>query len=141
MPRPQAEPDRRQDQSHRQWHYISSQLLQRHIHEHDVRQYHLKRRIGQKRHLLGGSTGNLIEENSIGGNTNGLLIQANASGNLIRLNVIAGNPPSQFSKDYGAIGWDVKDEATSNAERNTFDRNWCISYAGPHLRQLLISGD
>ncbi len=80
--------------------------------------------------LIAGSTGNLIEENSIGGNTNGLLIQASASGNVIRLNVIAGNPPSQFSKDYGAIGWDVKDEATSNSERNTFDRNWCISYAG-----------
>jgi Periplasmic copper-binding protein (NosD) len=81
--------------------------------------------------LIAGSTGNLIEENSIGGNTNGLLIQATSTGNLIRLNVIAGNPPSQISKDYGGIGWDVKDEATTNGERNTFDRNWCISYAGP----------
>ena len=59
--------------------------------------------------LIGNSSGNLIEDNSIGGNANGLLLQANTHSNLIRLNVIAGNPPSQFSKDYGAsIGADVR---------------------------------
>ena len=82
--------------------------------------------------LIGNSSGNLIEDNSIGGNANGLLLQPNTSGNLIRLNVIAGNPPAQFSKDYGAaIGADVKDEATANGARNTFDRNWCVTYLGP----------
>ena len=82
--------------------------------------------------LIGNSSGNLIEDNSIGGNGNGVLLQANTSGNLIRLNVMAGNPPSQFSKDYGAsIGADVKDEATTNGARNTFDRNWCVTYLGP----------
>ena len=82
--------------------------------------------------LIGTSSGNLIEDNSIGGNSNGLLLQATARGNLIRLNVIAGNPPSQFSKDYGAsIGADVKDEATTNGARNTFDRNGCVTYLGP----------
>jgi hypothetical protein len=82
--------------------------------------------------LIGNSSGNVIEDNSIGGNANGLLLQVGTSGNLIRLNVIAGNPPSQFSKDYGAsIGADVKDEATSNGTRNTFDRNWCVTYLGP----------
>ena len=82
--------------------------------------------------LIGISSGNLIEDNSIGGNANGLLLQVNTSGNLIRLNVIAGNPPSQFSKDYGAsIGADVKDEATANGARNSFDRNWCVTYLGP----------
>ena len=82
--------------------------------------------------LIGNSSGNLIEDNSIGGNANGLLLQVATTGNLIRLNVIAGNPPSQFSKDYGAaIGADVKDEATANGGRNTFDRNWCVTYLGP----------
>jgi len=82
--------------------------------------------------LIGTSSGNVIEDNSIGGNANGLLLQAGTSGNLIRLNVIAGNPPAQFSKDYGAaIGADVKDEATTNGARNTFDRNWCVTYLGP----------
>src|SRR5512145_2456906 len=42
--------------------------------------------------LIAGSTGNLIELNNIGGNTNGVLIAANASGNALRRNTIAGNP-------------------------------------------------
>jgi len=81
--------------------------------------------------LIGTSSGNVIESNSIGGNTNGILIQAGASGNTIRQNVIAGNPPSQVSRDYGPVGFDVKDEAASNGARNTFLRNWCITYSGP----------
>jgi parallel beta-helix repeat protein len=82
--------------------------------------------------LIAGSSANLIENNSIGGNSNGLLLQATATGNLIRMNVIAGNPPSQFSKDYGAgAGFDVKDEGTTNGARNSFDRNWCVTYSGP----------
>jgi parallel beta-helix repeat protein len=82
--------------------------------------------------LIAGSSGNLIESNSIGGNSNGLLLQASATGNLIRMNVIAGNPPSQFTKDHPTTpGFDVKDEGTANGERNTFDRNWCVSYSGP----------
>jgi parallel beta-helix repeat protein len=85
--------------------------------------------------LIGNSSGNPIEDNSIGGNANGLLLQVNTSGNLIRLNAIAGNPPSQFSKDYGAsIGADVKDEATTNGARKTFDRNWCVTYLGLRRR-------
>jgi parallel beta-helix repeat protein len=39
--------------------------------------------------------GNVIEDNSIGGNTNAILIQANAVDNVIRGNMIAGNPPGQ----------------------------------------------
>jgi parallel beta-helix repeat protein len=82
--------------------------------------------------LIAGSSGNLIESNSIGGNSNGLLLQATATGNLIRMNVIAGNPPSQFSKDYGVTaGFDIKDEGATNGDRNSFDRNWCVTYAGP----------
>lgn len=85
--------------------------------------------------LLFGSSGNVIEQNKIGGNTNGLLLQATAVGNIIRRNIIAGNPAAQVSRDYqpggGEVGFDIKDEATSMGDRNTFDRNWCISYSGP----------
>jgi parallel beta-helix repeat protein len=81
--------------------------------------------------LIGTSSGNLIEHNSITGNSNGILIQTGASGNTIRQNIAAGNPPSQVSRTYGPIGFDIKDEAAINGARNTFDRNWCISYAGP----------
>lgn len=82
--------------------------------------------------LLFGSSGNVVEENTIGGNGNGIVVHANATGNRIRLNFIAGNPSSQVSKDYGAsIGFDVRDEASSDGGRNTFDRNRCVTYAGP----------
>jgi parallel beta-helix repeat protein len=81
--------------------------------------------------LIATSSGNLIEHNSITGNTNGILIQAGASGNTIRENIAAGNPPSQVSRTYGPIGFDIKDEALVNGARNTFERNWCITYAGP----------
>ena len=81
--------------------------------------------------LIGTSSGNLIEDNSISGNSNGILIQTGASGNTIRRNIVAGNPPSQVSRTYGPVGFDIKDEAPTNGARNTFDRNWCITYAGP----------
>jgi parallel beta-helix repeat protein len=81
--------------------------------------------------LLGTSSGNLIERNSITGNTNGILIQPGASGNTIRWNVIAANPPSQVSRTYGPIGFDIKDMALTDGARNTFDANWCITYLGP----------
>ena len=81
--------------------------------------------------LIGTSSGNLIEDNSITGNSNGILIQTGASGNTMRRNIVAGNPPGQVSRTYGPIGFDIKDEAPTNGARNTFDRNWCITYAGP----------
>jgi parallel beta-helix repeat protein len=84
--------------------------------------------------LIGTSSGNVIEDNSVGGNTNGILIQTNAVGNVIRRNVIVGNPPSQVSRTFGApIGFDVKDESAlaGSSTRNTFQRNWCITYSGP----------
>lgn len=84
--------------------------------------------------LVGNSSGNVIEDNSIGGNISGVLIQANAVGNVIRRNVIAGNPPSQISRASGPlIGFDIKDESVvpGSGSRNTIERNWCITYSGP----------
>jgi parallel beta-helix repeat protein len=84
--------------------------------------------------LLFGSSGNVIEDNSIGGNTNGILLHFNAAKNVIRRNIIAGNPPSQVSRTFGAlIGFDVKDESAvaGSGSRNTFERNWCVTYSGP----------
>jgi hypothetical protein len=80
--------------------------------------------------LIATSTGNLIENNSIGGNANGVLIQAGAAGNVIRSNVIAGNSPSQVTRDYGPIGFDIKDESTTNGARNTIQGNQCLTYFG-----------
>jgi parallel beta-helix repeat protein len=81
--------------------------------------------------LIGTSSGNVIEHNTITGNTNGILIQAGASTNTIRDNISAGNPASLTSRTYGAIGFDIKDEAAANGGRNIFERNWCITYFGP----------
>jgi hypothetical protein len=55
----------------------------------------------------------------INGNSNGILIQPGASGNTMRQNIVAGNPPSQVSRTYGPIGFDIKDEAATNGARNT----------------------
>jgi len=84
--------------------------------------------------LIFGSSGNLIEDNTMGGNANGVLIHADAAGNVIRGNVIAGNPPSQVSRTFGAsIGADIKDESTTvgSGARNTIEKNWCVTYIGP----------
>jgi len=81
--------------------------------------------------LIGTSGGNLIEHNNIAGNTNGVLIQPLASTNTLRENIVAGNPPSLVTRIFGPIGFDIKDEATADGARNTFERNWCITYFGP----------
>ena len=85
--------------------------------------------------VIGTSSGNLIETNSISGNTNGILISGNPrtgespAGNVLRQNIIAANPPSQMSRDYGAIGFDMKDQ--TNDTRNIIEGNQCLSYSGP----------
>jgi hypothetical protein len=80
--------------------------------------------------LVGTSKDNLIEKNKIGGNLNGVLIMASTQGgNIIRRNIIAGNPPVQVSSEFGvAIGADIQDLSTPGA--NTFEDNSCLTYAG-----------
>jgi parallel beta-helix repeat protein len=79
--------------------------------------------------LLFGSSGNQVEENGIGGNINGILLHDSASGNLIRRNVIAGNPPIQVAATFGAaVGADIQDFSPAGA--NTFEENLCMTYAG-----------
>jgi nitrous oxidase accessory protein NosD len=79
--------------------------------------------------LVGNSSGNVIEENGIGGNINGIRITATAVNNLIRRNVIAGNPPVQVDPTpVPAVGVDVRDFSPAGA--NTFEENLCITYEG-----------
>jgi hypothetical protein len=79
--------------------------------------------------LVGASGNNVIEENNIGGNINGILIVPTALRNLIRRNVIAGNPPVQLSVGAGTpVGADIRD--ASPAGSNTFAENHCITYEG-----------
>ena len=77
-----------------------------------------------------GSNNNTVEENKIGGNINGVYIDANGNaGNVIRRNVALGNPPAQVSVEFGAaIGADIQDMSTPGT--NTFEDNRCLTYAG-----------
>jgi hypothetical protein len=81
--------------------------------------------------LLGVSQNNLVENNKIGGNINGVYLGGGGqvTGNIIRRNMIAGNPPAQVSNTFGsAIGADIQDFSPAGA--NTFDGNYCLTYTG-----------
>jgi hypothetical protein len=88
--------------------------------------------------LVGSSSENLIEENGSGGNINGLALfpigAASPTNNLIKRNVLAGNPPIQISADNPAlnpVGSDIRD-FSSPGSNNRFENNLCITYtAGP----------
>lgn len=76
--------------------------------------------------LIGGSSGNIIEENGIGGNINGILVMPAAAGNLIRKNVITGNPPIQLGSP--PVGFDIRNASPRGANR--FEENLCITSTG-----------
>ena len=83
--------------------------------------------------FLGGSQGNLVEKNKIGGNLNGVYFGTGGKnvGNVIRRNLIVGNPPVQVSASFGAsIGADIQD-INSAPDTNTFEGNFCLTYDGP----------
>lgn len=77
--------------------------------------------------LVGASSGNIIEENGIGGNINGILVFPATRDNLIRNNVIAGNPPVQIGS--APIGFDIRNFSTP-ASGNRFENNLCITSTG-----------
>lgn len=79
--------------------------------------------------LIGTSSDNVIEENSIGGNINGVLVAPATARNLIRRNLIAGNPAVQVSATAGSpVGVDIRDASPAGANR--FEENHCITYEG-----------
>lgn len=79
--------------------------------------------------LVGTSRDNVIEQNSIGGNINGILLYPMTAGNVIRHNLIAGNPPVQVDVTAGkSVGADIRDASPAGA--NTFGENHCITYEG-----------
>lgn len=85
--------------------------------------------------LFGASQNNLIEKNKIGGNINGLYLGAELetqglpTGNIIRRNVILGNPSAEAIREFGvSIGADIQDMSAPSS--NTFEDNHCLTYAG-----------
>jgi hypothetical protein len=81
--------------------------------------------------LLGISQDNLVENNKFGGNVNGVYLGAGGQviGNVIRRNIIAGNPPAEAIREFGvAIGADIQDLSAPGT--NTFEHNRCLTYVG-----------
>jgi parallel beta-helix repeat protein len=76
--------------------------------------------------LQGGATGNVIEENTASGNTNGIYIAAAAGENIIRDNVAVGNPAIQSAVTRPAAqAVDIVNLAPEG--RITFERNVCVT--------------
>jgi parallel beta-helix repeat protein len=83
--------------------------------------------------VISTATNNLIEENVIMGNANGILLGSNTRGNVIRQNVATGNPPVQVSHSYTAAscatppcaGGDIRNNAPAGS--NTMQDNHCIT--------------
>jgi hypothetical protein len=81
--------------------------------------------------LLGVSQNNLIESNKIGGNINGFYLGGggNVTGNIVRRNLILGNPSAEAMREFGvSIGADIQDFSPPGT--NTFEDNRCLTYAG-----------
>jgi parallel beta-helix repeat protein len=76
--------------------------------------------------LQGGASGNVIEDNSAFGNTNGIYIAAAAGSNVIRDNVALGNPAIQTAVTTPAAqAVDILNLAPEG--RITFERNVCVT--------------
>ena len=76
--------------------------------------------------LVGAASGNVVEQNTVSGNTNGLYIASGTVDNVIRENVIVGNPAIQSAAtrpDSRAL--DIVNLAP--AGQTTFERNVCVT--------------
>jgi parallel beta-helix repeat protein len=71
-------------------------------------------------------TSNVVEENTIVGNSNGIFLAPGVKGNIFRSNVITGNPALQVSLDNPSVGGvDIKNLADPGA--NVFEGNVCAT--------------
>jgi parallel beta-helix repeat protein len=85
----------------------------------------------------GSSSENRVEENDIGGNTNGVFFFNTSSDNVVRRNIIVGNPAAQVIKTFVLVnqqGADIAFRPNFTGANNTFRDNFCVTYiqgAGP----------
>jgi len=79
----------------------------------------------------GSSSDNVVEENDMGGNTNGVMFFNTSSNNLIRRNIIAGNPAAQVVKTFvlpNQQGADITFRPNWAGANNVFEDNFCLTY-------------
>jgi parallel beta-helix repeat protein len=68
----------------------------------------------------------VIENNTVVGNTNGIILVPGAERNVIRRNVVAGNPAVQVAVDHVSnSGVDIRN--LSGSDTNTFQANVCLT--------------
>lgn len=85
----------------------------------------------------GSSSENRVEENDIGGNTNGVEFFNTSSDNVVRRNIIVGNPAAQVIKTFTASnqgGADITFRPNFTGSNNVLEDNFCLTYrqgAGP----------
>jgi parallel beta-helix repeat protein len=73
-----------------------------------------------------GTNDNIVEDNTVIGNTNGLFMTAEVQGNIIRRNLLEGNPPVQVAVDHASnSGFDIKNLA--DVGKNLFQGNFCLT--------------
>jgi len=82
----------------------------------------------------GSSRENRLEDSDIGGNVNGVLFFNTSSDNVVRHNIIAGNPAAQVLKTFvlsNQQGADIAFRANFSGANNSFKDNFCLTYIGP----------
>src|SRR5712692_4100946 len=85
----------------------------------------------------GSSSENRVEENDIGGNTNGISFFNTSSDNVVRRNIIVGNPAAQVIKTFvlaNQQGADIAFRSSFAGANNRVKDNFCLTYiqgAGP----------
>jgi parallel beta-helix repeat protein len=76
--------------------------------------------------LIGTPSGNVVEQNSVSGNTNGIYIAAGAVDNVIRENIVLGNPAIQSATtNPTSRALDIVNLAP--AGQTKFERNVCVT--------------
>ena len=76
--------------------------------------------------MVGSGSGNVIEENMVSGNTQGIFIGAGARDTLVRSNTVIGNPGIQTGNSHrDARTADIVNLAP--AGQTKFERNVCVS--------------
>ena len=76
--------------------------------------------------MIGTATGNVVDNNIVTGNTQGIVVMAGARSTIVRENTAVGNPPIQTSNTRPDLrGLDIVNLAPTG--ETTFERNVCLS--------------
>ena len=76
--------------------------------------------------MIGSGSGNVIEQNTVTGNTQGIFIGAGARNTTLRANTVVGNPGIQVGHSHReARTADIVNLAPDG--QTTFERNVCVS--------------